>query len=109
MQSGEIVENSKTRYYQNSISSTDVDNADNTKDESGGWCEVDKRPSGVTGTLLQEPDVTKNGDRMISFAPGEGNKPLGIFTDKDSQYLSFPTIFCGKQRPDNNERKVPVS
>ena len=29
--------------------------------------------------------------------------------DKDSEYLSFSTIFCGKQRPGNNERKVPVS
>ena len=25
-----------------------------------------------------------------------------------SEYLSFPTIFCGKQRPDNKERKIPV-
>ena len=45
----------------------------------------------------------------MSFAPGEGNKPLGIFMDKDSEYLSFPTIFCGKRRPDNNARKIPVS
>ena len=37
------------------------------------------------------------------------NKPLGIFLDKDSEYLSFPSIFCGKRRSDNNERKVPVS
>ena len=29
--------------------------------------------------------------------------------DKDSEYLSFPTLFCGKRRPDNNERKVPVT
>ena len=29
--------------------------------------------------------------------------------DKDSEYLSFPSIFCGKQRCENNERKVPVS
>ena len=28
--------------------------------------------------------------------------------DKDFEYLSFPTIFCGKRRPDNSERKVPV-
>ena len=53
--------------------------------------------------------MVENADRIISFTPGEGNKPLGIFLDKDSEYLSFPSIFCGKQRPDNNERKVPVS
>ena len=28
--------------------------------------------------------------------------------DKYSEYLSFPTIFCGKRRPDNKERKIPV-
>ncbi|CAH3155355.1 unnamed protein product, partial [Pocillopora meandrina] len=28
-------------------------------------------PSGVTDTLLQEPDVVENVDRIISFAPGE--------------------------------------
>ena len=28
------------------------------------------------------------------FAPGEGQKPLGIFKDPDAEYLSFPTI-CG--------------
>ena len=48
-------------------------------------------------------------NRVISFAPGEGNKPLGIFMHKDSEYLSFPTIFCGKRRSENNQRKVPVS
>ncbi len=59
-------------------------------------------------TLLQEPDITQDGDRIISFAPGEGNRPLGIFTDKDSEFLSFPTIYCGKRQPDNSERFVPV-
>ena len=29
--------------------------------------------------------------------------------DKDSEFLSFPTIFCGRCRPTNKERKVPVS
>ncbi|KAL9951086.1 hypothetical protein ACROYT_G043682, partial [Oculina patagonica] len=94
---------------QKNIPNADVDNPDSEKDDEDGWSEVDERPSGVTDTLLQEPDVTENGDRIISFAPGEGNKPLGIFIDKDSEYLSFPTIFCGKRRPDNSERKVPVS
>ena len=48
-----------------------------------GWCEVEERTSGVTDTLLQEPDITENVENIITFAPGEGNKPLGIFVDKD--------------------------
>ncbi|KAL9956871.1 hypothetical protein ACROYT_G038421 [Oculina patagonica] len=78
-------------------------------DDDDNWCEVVERPSGVTDTLLQEPEITENGDNIISFAPGEGNKPLGIFMDKDSEFLSFPTLFCGKRRVDHTKRKVPVS
>ena len=73
-----------------------------------GWCDVEERTSGVTNTLLQEPDMTKNVENIIAFAPGEGNKPLGIFMDKDSEFLSFPTIYCGKPRADNKDRTIPV-
>ena len=73
------------------------------------WGEVTaEQPPGVMDTLLQEPDITRDGDRIRSFAPGEGNRPLGIFMDKDSEYLSFPTIYCGKHQADNSERFVPV-
>ena len=66
------------------------DSVDNDTDDE--WCEVTERPSGVMDTLLQEPDITQDGDKIISFAPGEGNRPLGIFIDKDAEFLSFPTI-----------------
>ena len=29
--------------------------------------------------------------------------------DKYFEYLSFTTIFCGKRRPDNKDRKISVS
>ena len=48
-----------------------------------------ERTSGVTDTLLQEPDMTENVEKIITFAPGEGNKPLGIVMDKDYEFLSF--------------------
>ena len=73
-----------------------------------GWCEVEEKTSGVTGTLLQEPDITENVENIISFAPGEGNNPFGIFMDKDSEFLSFLTIYCGKPRADNKDRTTPV-
>ena len=103
------VPDDKMQDCQKSISDAHDEKPGCEKEDSDDWCEVDERPSGVTDTLLQEPDVVENVDRIISFAPGEGNRPLGIFMDKDSEYLSFPTIFCGKQRAANNERKVPVS
>ena len=109
LQTGQTILDDNTQYCQNSSSTDDVDNVGTKKYDTDEWCEVDERPTGVTDTLLQEPDVAENADKIISFAPGEGNKPLGVFMDKDSEYLSFPTIFCGKQRAENNERKVPVS
>ena len=72
------------------------------------WCEVEERPAGVMDTLLQEPNIGQNIDSIISFAPAQGNQPLGIFVDKESEFLSFPTIHCGKRRPDNRDCQVPV-
>ena len=43
------------------------------------------------------------------FAPVEGNRLLGIFLDKESEFLSFPTIYCGQTRADNKERTTPVT
>ena len=107
--SADVQSNKHVTNHKSNPSTADIDNADNEQDDVDSWCEVDECPSGLTDTLLQEPDVTENADKILSFAPGEGNRPLGIFMDKDSEYLSFPTIFCGERRPDNSERKVPVS
>ena len=99
----QTIENNNDKENASSINSETIDNDDDN------WCEVDERPSGVTDTLLQEPEIAENGDNIISFAPGDGNKPLGIFMDKDSEFLSLPTIFCGKRRAYYKKRKVPVS
>ena len=64
----------------NSKAITDSKN-DNDDDDDDGWTEVEDPPSGVTDTLLQEPDMTENVEKIMSFAPGEGNRPLGIFMD----------------------------
>ena len=55
MQTNEIVTN-----CQNHIFTANVHNPDREKDNDDGWCEVDERPSGVTDTLLHEPEVTDN-------------------------------------------------
>ena len=71
-----------------------------------------ERTSGVTDTLIQKLiqklDMTENVKKVITFAPGEGNKPLGIFVDKDSEFLSFPIIYCGKTQPDYKDKTTPV-
>ena len=91
------------------ISETDAENNDeinNGSDEE--WNEIEERPVGTFDTVLQPSDMCEQADHILSFAPGEGNQPLGLFTDKDSEYLAFPTIFCGKRRVDNEDKPVPV-
>ena len=78
-------------------------------DDNDDWCEVEERFTGSLNTLLQPPEMIDSVDKIINFAPEEGNRPLGIFMDTESEFLSFPTIFCGKQRASYKEREVPVS
>ena len=90
------------------LTSEPIMDSKNNIDDDDAWSEVEDRPSGVTDTLLQEPDMTESVEKIISFAPGEGNRPLGILMDKESEFLSFPTIYCGQTRADNKERTIPV-
>ncbi|MES9882338.1 MAG: AAA family ATPase [Sedimenticola sp.] len=47
-------------------------------------------------------------DNIWSFAPGEGNIPTSIFRDTNCEELSFPGIFAGEARVENNVRPVKV-
>ena len=85
-----------------------IDDTSDNNDSDDEWCEEKEYPSGVMDTLLEESDIIEHGDDVICFAPAEGNRPLGVFIDKDSEFLSFPSIYCGKRKCDNNERFVPV-
>ena len=79
-------------------------------DENDGWTEIvksDERVLGSSDTLLH-PCAVQSETKVLSIAPGEGQTPLGLYQDMDSEYLSFPSIFCGQRRPSNRERKVPV-
>ncbi|KAK3087854.1 hypothetical protein FSP39_011503 [Pinctada imbricata] len=81
---------------------------DETGYESDHFSEIDSTEN-VTGnadTLLE--DEALNTDKSYTFAPGEGQHPLSLYTDHDAEYLSFPSIFCGQRRPDNKKRFVPV-
>lgn len=88
------------------INETQSEESEQLCEESDPWLEVEERPAGVMDTLLVEPDVSQDYDNIISFAPGEGNRSLGLFVDQNSEYLSFPSIFCGKKKSD--KRQIPV-
>ena len=46
---------------------------------------------GNADTLLDDEPVSH--DRSYTFAPGEGQHPLSLYSDKDAEFLSFPAIF----------------
>ena len=108
---GEFVNQTDEKHDEDNIltkENTNSCNDHNDNDSDDEWCEETERQPGVMDTLLQEPDIAEHADNIISFAPAEGNRPLGIFIDKDLEFLSFPSIFCGKRRVENSDRLVPV-
>ncbi|VDI82605.1 Hypothetical predicted protein [Mytilus galloprovincialis] len=86
----------------------DQNDSDNDSDH---FSEVDESEThvGNTDTLLDHiPDDNPLCDTGLTFAPGEGQRPISLYSDPDAEYLSFPTIFCGQRRPDNKDRSVSV-
>ncbi|XP_062615034.1 uncharacterized protein LOC134276764 [Saccostrea cucullata] len=75
--------------------------------DSDEFCEVDSGKDGNRDTLLDSDSYDMN--QIFTFAPGEGQRPLSLYQDQMAEYLSFPTIFCGKGRVENDQRQVPVS
>lgn len=54
-------------------------------------------------------DASQDMNQVYTFAPGEGQRPLSLYQDQAAEYLSFPTIFCGKERLSDEQREVRVS
>ena len=76
--------------------------------ESDGWTESDANADLLSGNMdtMMQPANYREFNRILSVAPGEGNTPLGMFQDKFSEFLSFPNIYCGQTRCDNNARET---
>ena len=76
------------------------------------WSEDDEDASeeapGGMDTMLSAPHFVEDEhqDVVHCLAPGQNNKPLSIFLDKDAEELAFVDIFCGQYRPANCERMV---
>lgn len=52
---------------------------------------------------------TDDGRHALQVAPGEKNRPVSLFLDQNSEEKSFPVLFAGQKRTDNEDRKVPVT
>ena len=38
-------------------------------------------------------------DKIVKIAPVEGQRPLGVFKDKFTEEMNFPTLFYGYPHP----------
>ena len=83
--------------YENKQSENNIDSSDEEITNE----EQPNAPS--INTLLAENTIDPN-KNILCIAPAEGQKP--IFTDADTEYLCFPTIFCGKRRNNNKYHKL---
>ena len=43
-------------------------------------------------------------NKAIALAPGEGQTPMGLWRDADSQYLAFPDVYGGRSHAGTNAR-----
>ena len=90
----------------NDIGNDSSNDEGSNNDESDTFSEVDDLDNTPLMTLLDKQSSDKN--EILSVAPGEGQRPLSIFKDRNAEYLAFPTLFCGQKRSENTERHVPV-
>ena len=91
--------------------SDNIEKESNEESDDDKFSEIDESEShvGNVDTLLDkidEADLANN--TGFIFVPGEGQRPISLYNDPDAEYLAFPSIFCGKSRPDNKDRHVPV-
>ena len=109
-------EQNKKKHKQNRTHKEDVTVSSLSKDstaaddyDSDHFSEIDTNEQvGNVDTLVDDENLENKYDKVITFAPGEGQHPLSLYHDTDAEYLCFPTIFCGQRRPSKEERTVPV-
>ena len=91
------------------VSSFSKDNVTADDYDSDHYSEIDTNEQvGNVDTLVDDENLENKYDKVITFAPGEGQHPLSLYHDADAEYLCFSTIFCGQRRPSKEERTVAV-
>ena len=73
------------------------DETSDSENNSDTFSEIDPDENSVGNldTMLDDKDVHQF--RTLCFAPGEGQRPINLLQDKDAEYLSFPTMYCGER------------
>ena len=57
-------------------------------------------PPGTLDTMLTADGFVENAElnKILSVAPGENQRPMSVFLDKDCEELAYPDIFVGQRR-----------
>ena len=73
-----------------------------------------KGPRGSPGTL--DTMLTADGfleksekNKILSIAPGENQRPMSVFLDKDCEELAYPDIFLGSRRQEHRSVNINYS
>ncbi|CAF5094695.1 unnamed protein product, partial [Rotaria sp. Silwood1] len=86
-----------------------INENENTKGSDGddNWNECDDEPinPGATETLLND-EIADQNDTSIKFAPAKNNRPISILMGLKVDELTFPKIYCGKQRKIKENTKL---
>lgn len=82
------------------------DDTDDT--DSDHFSEIDETETQAANMDTMLTDAEYDQSQVLTFAAGEDQRPLSLLQDADAEYIAFPTIFCGKRRPDNSERQIPI-
>ena len=109
-------EQNKEKHKQNPTLEDDMNISSLSKDskatdnyESDHFSEIDTNEQvGNVDTLVDDENLENKYDKVITFAPREGQHPLSLYHDIDAEYLCFPTIFCGQRRPSKEKGTVPA-
>ena len=101
----------QNRTHEEDVTVSSLSNGSTAADDydSDHFSEIDTNEQvGNVDTLVDDENLENKYDKVITFAPGEGQHPLSLYHDADAEYLCFPTIFCSQRRPSKEERTVPV-
>lgn len=89
-----------------------LQNADgDPAEEEDTWDEMNEEERAGAGnkdTLFQNTDFTDDGVHALQIAPGENKHPISLFMDTFAEEKSFPVLFAGQKRCQDEERLVPV-
>ncbi|XP_053403150.1 uncharacterized protein LOC123564956 [Mercenaria mercenaria] len=84
------------------------DQIDELEDTWNELSEEEQAGAGNKDTLFQNTDFTDDGVHALQIAPGENSHPISLFMDTYAEEKSFPVLFAGQKRCEDEDRLVPV-